>query len=439
MAPRIVRSGALLPNVRRFLAFRVLFNARFYYPVLAVLFVDLGLTLDQFALLNVAWAASIVLCELPLGAVADKVGRKPLIVGAAVLMVVEMAVMAFAPTGDATLLFWVFMVNRVLSGLAEAAASGADEALAYDSMVAAGNKDDWPRVLSRLQYVMSASFVFAMVVGAVVYDNGLVNSVLGTSFDQQTTARFPVYLTLAMSFGALFVALRMTEPDVQSDPAELPLETGWRGVAQAARWIVATRFALVAILFFLVLDSPMRIFMTMQASYFRMVEIPESMFGVIFAVFSSIGIFAPRVATALVKNCAPAVNFLIVAVIVMLGLFGAAFSSSWIGVLWVLTLSWAWALLSFFSSHYLNAVTDSGRRATVLSFKSLAGNLTYGAAGWAYALLFAHLGGGTRPPSGSAEEMEVLAQTLVWIPATFGVLSLPLFLWALRSKKMCSV
>ena len=33
-------------NVSSFLAFRVLFNARFYYPVLAVFFVDLGLTLD---------------------------------------------------------------------------------------------------------------------------------------------------------------------------------------------------------------------------------------------------------------------------------------------------------------------------------------------------------------------------------------------------------
>ena len=100
-------------NVRLFLAFRVLFNARFYYPVLAVLFLDLGLTLDQFAILNVAWAVSIVCCELPLGAVADKIGRRPLVVGAAALMVFEMAVLAFAPTGNPTLLFWVFVVKSL--------------------------------------------------------------------------------------------------------------------------------------------------------------------------------------------------------------------------------------------------------------------------------------------------------------------------------------
>ena len=51
-----------------FIAFRVFFNARFYYPVFTVLFLDFGLSLSQFAVLNAVWAASIVLCEVPSGA-----------------------------------------------------------------------------------------------------------------------------------------------------------------------------------------------------------------------------------------------------------------------------------------------------------------------------------------------------------------------------------
>ena len=56
-----------IPNVRLFIIFRMLFNARFYYPVFSILFLDFGLTLSQFALLNVVWAATIVLCEVPSG------------------------------------------------------------------------------------------------------------------------------------------------------------------------------------------------------------------------------------------------------------------------------------------------------------------------------------------------------------------------------------
>ena len=51
---------------------------------------------------------------------------------------------------------------------------------------------------------------------------------------------------------------------------------------------------------------------------------------------------------------------------------------------------------------------------------------------------FYHVAGGTRPPSGSAEELSVLGDTLIWIPITFGVLVVPLFLWAMRIKKMRS-
>ena len=50
-----------LANVRRFIAFRAFFNARFYYPVFTILFLDYGLTIEQFALLNTVWAFTIVL------------------------------------------------------------------------------------------------------------------------------------------------------------------------------------------------------------------------------------------------------------------------------------------------------------------------------------------------------------------------------------------
>ena len=71
-----------------FVAFRILFNVRFYYPVFMILFLDFGITLEQFGLLNAAWAAAIVLLEVPSGALADLVGRRRLLVAAAGLMVV---------------------------------------------------------------------------------------------------------------------------------------------------------------------------------------------------------------------------------------------------------------------------------------------------------------------------------------------------------------
>jgi len=154
-------------NLSLFIAFRLLFNARYYYPVFAVLQLDSGLTMAQFAILNAVWAVSIVLLEVPSGALADRIGRKRMVVGAAALMVVEMAVIAFVPLGNATIVFWAWVVNRVLSGAAEASASGADEALAYDTLKNAGLESHWPDALEKQMRYQSIGFV--IVVNIMVY------------------------------------------------------------------------------------------------------------------------------------------------------------------------------------------------------------------------------------------------------------------------------
>src|SRR5476649_1853892 len=86
--PRIWLYMSLIPkaddtadrNWRRFVIFRVLFNARFYYPVLAVLFLDLGLTATEYTLLNFAWALAIVFTDLPAGVLADRIGDRKSVV-----------------------------------------------------------------------------------------------------------------------------------------------------------------------------------------------------------------------------------------------------------------------------------------------------------------------------------------------------------------------
>ncbi len=128
-------------NVRCFLMFRSSYFARFYYPVFTLLYLDYGLTLSQFAMLNVVWAATIVLAEVPSGAFADTLGRKRLVVLSSIVMFIEIAMIAFVPTGNPTFVFIVFLINRVLSGLAMALASGADEALAYDTLKEQGKED----------------------------------------------------------------------------------------------------------------------------------------------------------------------------------------------------------------------------------------------------------------------------------------------------------
>jgi MFS family permease len=418
-----------------FIAFRVFFNSRFYYPIFTILFLDFGLTLDQFALLNAAWAAAIVLLEIPSGALADTIGRRKLLVVAGVLMVIEIALLCFVPLGNAGLLFAVFVVNRILSGAAEAAASGADEAIAYDSLKKEGDARDWPRVLEKQMRMQSIAYIGAMSLGAAVYDPALMQRLmnllgLDVNLTQDITLRFPLYLTFIMAIMTLLTTLRLEEvnsptaPDCR--PAEACAPTIWQAfklTLQAGGWILKTPFALVVILAGLMFDNCIRMVVTLGSQYYRLISLPEASFGLIGSGLAVLGLIIPRLAYKMVNRHTPTYNLGVMTAVSMLGLIGMTFFFPFIGMIPVALLAVVMYMGRFFQSHYLNRITASHQRATVLSFKGLSFNLAYGVIGVLYALLLAALRpqmAVSQPDLGrTALENLVFIKSIGWFPWYF--------------------
>ena len=394
-----------LPNIRLFILFRVLFGARFYYPVFTILFLDYGLSLEQFALLNTVWAATIVLAEVPSGALADLLGRKRLLVATSLLMIAEMALVAFVPLGNAQVVFWAFFGNRVLSGLAEAAASGADEALAYDTLVAHGLASDWPKVLEVQMRAQSAGYIVAMTLGALVYDPGAVNRVLGwlspgAAVTQQMSMRYPLYLTLLFGVLALAATVRMTEPRGRRKPEQAGQRSGTvtprevvRLILRAGGWILRTPMALAVILFAMTFDHTLRMVVTLTSKYYRLIDLPEASFGLLGSAVAVIGLFVPRLARTMVERFSPGRNALLLGLASLAALLALTPFVPYLGFLPMVAVFVGLMLTSYFTSHYLNEITASHQRATVLSFKGLAFNAAYGFIGLAFAGLIQHFRG----------------------------------------------
>ena len=397
------KSPFVIRNVRLFIAFRVFFNARFYYPVFTILFLDFGLTLEQFALLNAAWAASIVLLEIPSGALADTIGRRNLLVVTGILMVIEIALLCFIPLGNPDFLFGIFLVNRVLSGAAEAAASGADEAIAYDTLKKEGDTRDWPRVIEKQMRIQSIAYIGAMSLGAVVYDPALmqrlVNAMgLNIHLTQEITLRFPLYLTFIMAIMTLLTTLKLQEEKPSLKPECDPSENCGKSIIQAFKltlqvggWILKTPFALVIILAGLMFDNCIRMVVTLCSQYYRLINLPEASFGLISSGFAMLGLIIPWLAYKMVARRSPAYNLGVMAIVSITGLIGITFFWPIIGLLPVALLSVVMYMGRFFQSHYLNRITASHQRATVLSFKGLSFNLAYGLIGVLYSVLLVFL------------------------------------------------
>jgi MFS family permease len=435
-----------ITNIRMFIAFRVFFNARFYYPVFTILFLDYGLSIEQFSILNTVWAITIVCAEVPSGALADLLGRKRLLVLTSMLMIVELSVIAFVPVVNMTLVFWAFLVNRVLSGLAEAMASGADEAIAYDSLVKQGDPRHWPRVLSVQMRVKALAGVLSMTLGALVYDPVIVNRVLSWfGFDivlsQVVTMRFPIYLTLILGFLALLSTMRLQEEngDLSGRDREVSLANIWQAgqlTLRAGRWILQTPFALSIILFGMMYDHVLRLIITLTSQYFRLISLPEASFGAIMAVLSLLGLVIPKLAEFMVGRFSPAQNASWLGLLGLVTLLGLTGFIPYAGLIPMGLVTVGLMLTAFFTSHYLNEVTSSDQRATVLSFKGLAFNLAYGIIGILFALLIVHLRGdvGLSNPNWTAEmiENEAFRRSFYWMPVYFIALTAAISLYSRR-------
>lgn len=438
IAHKPVPSPFSIPNIRLFIAFRVLFNSRFYYPVFTILFLDFGLTISQFSILNAVWAATIVLAEVPSGALADIIGRKRLLVFATLTMIFEIGIISFVPKSDASVIFMVFLVNRVLSGLAEAAASGADEAIAYDSLTESGNPEQWGRVLEVLMRFQAIGFIVAMTIGAAIYDPHMVETVCRffgvlTNFSQETTMRFPLYLTLVLAISAFIATLGMKDPDTgrsSSGSETKQIKKIFVLTIKAGLWIFKTPFALSVILFGMLFDGLIRMVITLSSQYYRMIDLPESVFGIIGSLVAMLGLIIPKIAKKIADTRSPSYSLWITAVFTITGLGTMSFFWPYAGLIPAIITFSAMYFTGFFVSFYINQITASDQRATILSFKGLAYNISYGLLGVVYALCLKIKREAL--PSTDMENM-VFVNTFFWFPATFIVWFLVLlcifFLW----------
>jgi hypothetical protein len=205
----------------------------------------------------------------------------------------------------------------------------------------------------------------------------------------------------------------------------------------AGKWILQTPFAMVIIAAGFLFDSVIRMAGTLASQYYRMIEIPEALFGIIGSCMALLGIVTPRFCMKMVAQHTPKFNLLVVSTTTILGLYGMTFFKPFYGLIPIVILYSGGYMIGFFVSHYLNHITASHLRATVLSFKGLFMNLFYGMMGLLYAFLIAMLRPGIseKHPRLVPELLEnlVFMQSFQWFPWIF-IIGLFIFLTFAKYK-----
>ncbi|MBC8126984.1 MAG: MFS transporter [Gloeobacteraceae cyanobacterium ES-bin-144] len=416
-------------NTRLYVLFTTFYNARAYYPILAVLFVDLGLSLEQYVMLNSVWAASILLLEVPSGALADTIGRKRLLVFASSLMVVEMGVLLCAPKDGGVLLFSLCLLNRFLSGASEACASGADEAIAYDALPIEGRASAWDLVLSTAMRWRSVGFLIAMTLGGLLYDPSWWNRLAPVSWNLsvEVAHRLPVALVFLQALVCLWISLKFEETIPHAPYTKGACGAAFRLTVRTAVKAFTTRNVAIVLIGGLLIDSVTRNFATLTSEYYRLIGIPAWAFGLIGSTIAIGNWFVPAIATRFNQRFSPTAVLTLTGLATVLALMTLAPAWQWFGLLPAIFLMLVLGLVGFTVSRFLHGVAASGERATLLSVKGLVFNLGYGGYSLAFSLLLAGMG---------KHETGAFQQALFWQVGIFAVLLLLFVVMSRRNSQM---
>lgn len=181
------------PNLAKYLFFSVLRGLSLGTTiVLWVVFLQkqYGFTLTQVTLLDLPFWIGKFLFEIPTGMVADRYGRRlSLGIGMALNSIIWMV---FGLSGS----FVILAVTQFVGAFAATFASGADEALLYESVQALNRQEEYAKISGRMRAVETLSAMLSGLAMGVIAEFNLL---------------LPVFITSALSALSLFPILLMKE------------------------------------------------------------------------------------------------------------------------------------------------------------------------------------------------------------------------------------
>ncbi len=345
-------------NIRLLRLYRLVAGSLIAMPVLTLFWQQNGLNQEQIALTQAVFAATAMICEVPSGWFADRFARKTSLAIGAALAIVGFAVYSMAYG------FWQFCAAEVVLGVGYACVSGADSALACDSLLAAGIENNYSWFEATSMGVGSMGGALASLTGGVVAANfGLRSTVV---------AQVPLDVVL------LVVALLLIEPPRLRS---LHKRNIVRDVLRITKYALHGHREIKWLIFYgAVVGTMTHTVIWLYQPYYAMVGVPIGWFGVISAgQFVSIAVFSLLVTRyERMRRAAVLSSFVAIGVVsyVVMGLRPTA---------WLIGAQLGFHLVRALSDpiikDYVNRLIEPEFRATLLSVKSLVQRLLYSVAG----------------------------------------------------------
>jgi MFS family permease len=340
-------------NVKTYYLYSTFAELLILGPILVLFLIAKGLSFTEIMVLQSISAIAVVLFEVPTGAVADKIGRKESILLGALLWAVSLGIYV---AGNS---FPMFMLAEVIFSLGATFKSGADNALIYDSLKVMGREAEFQKIEGKAR-----SFaLYAQAIGSII-----------AGFVYEVNVNFPFLISALFMVVTIVISLRFKEPPIEGKVGKYGINYIDQ-IKESGKFILSHEKIKAIIIFTMMFFIFYRTAFFYYQPYMEAVNIPVRYFGIIFFIFNITAAFASKRSHWIMEKTKPkTLTFMALLMIVSFVLLGVA--KVWFGVFAILFQQIARGIYRPVTTKYLNKHIPSDKRATVLSFQSLACNMS---------------------------------------------------------------
>ncbi|MBP1961546.1 MFS transporter [Paenibacillus aceris] len=353
---------------------RLLFTLRFFFSLIPAYVIERlyweerGMTIQMVVYTEIIYALTIVLLEVPTGVMADKWGRKKMLVLSALLGCSEFLILIYATE------FWHFALVVFLAGISRTASSGSENALLYDTLSLQGMSSQFEKRLGQLHACDLISAILAALCG----------SLLAGKFGLELN----YWLSLVSSGIALILACLLIEPpagtDGMTDNEEaIPFRTY---VTASMRFFRINPNVSLVMLSGMVTGASMSYIEEFWQLYANRLGTPVLFFGMLSAAIMLLQLPGNLLAYVLLRRFSYRSLIILMMIGITIGFICVSISKSYAGLAAMLIICLCSGVMEPLAAGYLHHRIDSTMRATTDSFQSLGENVlnTFAGLGFGY-------------------------------------------------------
>ncbi len=316
-------------------------------PILFIFYSDLGLSELEMFQLKAFYSISIVIFEIPSGYVADVIGRKKTLIFGSVLGTAGFAIYSFFSG------YWAFMAAEIILGLGHSFISGADSAMLYDSLKADNRQSEYVKFEGRNFSVGNFSEAIAGFLGGALAEISL---------------RLPFYFQTGIAFIAVPAAIMLIEPPI----GRKRKNTGFVDILKIVHYAIFKNSSLRwNLLYSSIIGSATLTMAWIYPLYLKNLDFSEIQVGTTSTFLNLIVGMTTLFAYRIERRLRPKSTVWFTTLLITGGFVAVGFIHSAMALAVLAMFYFARGIATPVLKDYINRITTSDMRATVLSIRSL--------------------------------------------------------------------